>query len=129
MAYLGKSKPRKGRHVATAIDCPQDIDALYAGLLNRLEIRDPTDVGTSLRGREPSSWEVHAAGAPVRRPARTGTAARPPVDLHTPLHVGALKHYARLLQERDVDALARDPPDRIIAVNEAGATTLAYSRR
>jgi hypothetical protein len=38
---VGKSKPRKGRHVASAIACPPAIDALYARLLNRLGIGDP----------------------------------------------------------------------------------------
>ncbi len=35
-AIVGKSKPRKGRHVATTIDCPAEIDTLYARLLDRL---------------------------------------------------------------------------------------------
>jgi energy-coupling factor transporter ATP-binding protein EcfA2 len=37
---VGKSKPRKGRHIATTIDCPEEIDALYARLLDRLGIND-----------------------------------------------------------------------------------------
>ena len=33
---VGTSKPRKGRHVASTVDCPPEVDALYATLLQRL---------------------------------------------------------------------------------------------
>ena len=33
---VGDSKPRQGRYVASTIDCPPEVDALYAKLLHRL---------------------------------------------------------------------------------------------
>ena len=38
-ATLGTSKPRRGRHVAAATECPDGINDLYAALLDRLNIR------------------------------------------------------------------------------------------
>jgi len=35
-AIVGRSKPRKGRHVAATTDCPAEINALYAQLLTHL---------------------------------------------------------------------------------------------
>jgi hypothetical protein len=35
---VGKSKPRQGRHVASATECPDTIDALYGKLLRRLGV-------------------------------------------------------------------------------------------
>lgn len=35
---VGRSKPRQGRHVAAATDCPEEIDALYMKLLCRLNV-------------------------------------------------------------------------------------------
>jgi hypothetical protein len=37
---VGESKPRKGRHVATVTDCPTDINALYAQILEHLGMFD-----------------------------------------------------------------------------------------
>jgi len=35
---VGRSKPRQGRHVAAATECPAAIDALYGKLLSRLGV-------------------------------------------------------------------------------------------
>jgi energy-coupling factor transporter ATP-binding protein EcfA2 len=42
-AIVGRSKPRKGRHVATVTDCPMEIDALYAQILEHLGVIDPKE--------------------------------------------------------------------------------------
>ncbi len=35
---VGRSKPRQGRHLAAATDCPAEVDTLYAQILHRLGI-------------------------------------------------------------------------------------------
>jgi hypothetical protein len=35
---VGRSKPRQGRHVAFATECPPEVDTLYSKLLHRLGI-------------------------------------------------------------------------------------------
>jgi energy-coupling factor transporter ATP-binding protein EcfA2 len=47
---VGKSKPRKGRHVATDTDCPAEIDALYAQILEHLGVINPKK---DIRDRSP----------------------------------------------------------------------------
>lgn len=37
-SVVGRSKPRQGRYVAAATDCPSEVDSLYAKLLNHLAI-------------------------------------------------------------------------------------------
>lgn len=44
-AIVGKSKPRQGRHVATITDCPMEVNALYAKILEHLGVIDLKENG------------------------------------------------------------------------------------